>query len=470
MRGPPLGAGAGTCYGCQMLADTEELRRLYEDHIDRLVQSTGTVLVEHGLDALVISAGTPTPKSPFDDQDHPFRPTPAFAHWVPLREPDSAVVIEPGKRPRLVRARAGGFWDAPPRVESHHIWRALDVVETPAERVAGELPSLRRAAFIGDDPARARAFGFPEAAINPAALVSALHALRVTKSDYERACMAEAGRVAATGHVRLGEAFAHGGRSELALHLLYLEATGQDDPDTPYKNIVAQGENAATLHHVGYDREPRSAPSTSLLVDAGATCLGYASDVTRTWVRGEGGAADAFAELVRRIDALQQTLVAEITPGTAFEALHDRAHELLAEVLCDMELASAEPHTLVENGVTRSFFPHGLGHGIGVQVHDVGHRPHDPRPDNPFLRNTRVIEAGQVFTIEPGCYFIPSLMDELRARPAAADVNWSAIDALRRFGGVRVEDDVAVTDEGARNLTRPAMAELLSSGSDRAGT
>jgi Xaa-Pro dipeptidase len=84
----------------------------------------------------------------------------------------------------------------------------------------------------------------------------------------------------------------------------------------------------------------------------------------------------------------------------------------------------------------------------------VGCRLVPPRPDNPFLRNTSTIEAGQVFTIEPGCYFIDSLLDELRQRPVAATFDWDLVAELAHFGGVRIEDNIAVLERGIANLTR----------------
>ena len=442
-----------------MPCDPEQLRALYADHIDHLAARCGDALTARGLDALVISAGSLAPRSRFDDQDWPFRPTPAFGHWVPLREPGGVIIVKPGATPRLVRALVSGFWDAPPRVESHHIWGEFEVCETALDDVKAEIPSLARAAFIGDDPARAHAWGFANEAINPDDLVASLHAIRARKTGYELACLREANRVASLGHVRLSEAFFASNRSELELHLDYLEATEQDDCDTPYKNIVATNENAATLHHVVYDRARRTATGGSLLVDAGATCLGYASDITRTWVKGESAGASAFAELIRRVDGIQRQLVAQVAPGVAYEALHDRAHELLADVLRDLDIVRADPGAIVESGATRAFFPHGLGHSLGIQVHDVGLCPRPPRPENAFLRNTAELAPGHVVTIEPGCYFISSLLDELRGRPIAADVDWTVIDALRPYGGVRVEDDVAVIEAGAENLSRPALEE-----------
>jgi len=110
----------------------------------------------------------------------------------------------------------------------------------------------------------------------------------------------------------------------------------------------------------------------------------------------------------------------------------------------------------VARGVTRAFFPHGLGHSLGLQTHDVGCATRAPRADNPFLRNTTDVAAGQVFTIEPGIYFIPDLLEPLRATPRGAGVDWALVDTLAPLGGVRIEDDVQI-EGGAtvlRNLTR----------------
>jgi Xaa-Pro dipeptidase len=267
-------------------------------------------------------------------------------------------------------------------------------------------------------------------------------------------CIGEANRRAAQGHQAVAEAFMAGAYSELELHLLYLQVTAQDSSETPYQGIVALDENAAVLHHTCYGRQPSPDKTQSLLIDAGATCLGYASDITRTAVKGGGGAADVFAELVRRMEGLQAEVIGRVRPGLAYESLHDQAHELLAPILRDLGIARGSDDELVAGGVTRVFFPHGLGHSLGIQVHDVGCRRREPRPENRFLRNTDDIAVGQVFTIEPGCYFIPDLLAELRGRPAGAAIDWDLVDHLGRFGGVRIEDNIAVVDGGTVNLTR----------------
>ncbi len=106
-------------------------------------------------------------------------------------------------------------------------------------------PGAGTVAFVGDDPEAGAALGIDAAAINPAALLAALDAIRSIKSDYEIECIAEANRVANYGHAAIAEQFDHFALSELELHLAYLRVTGQDDADTPYKNIVARDRNAA---------------------------------------------------------------------------------------------------------------------------------------------------------------------------------------------------------------------------------
>src|SRR5262249_54488016 len=153
------------------------------------------------------------------------------------------------------------------------------------------------------------------------------------------------------------------------------------------------GEHAATLHHVHYDRQPRPGPAQSLLLDAGAAHRGYCSDVTRTYVRGPGEAASQFAELIARTEAMQQQLCAAVSVGLPYEELHERAHRQVGGILHDLQLVTCSAEAAVETGLTRAFFPHGLGHSLGLVCHDVGCAEVKPKPQNPFLRNTTTIAA-----------------------------------------------------------------------------
>ena len=378
-------------------------------------------------------------------------PTPTYLHWCPLVEPDAFVVVRPGRRPTLVRTVVDDYWDAPSPPESDHFWDAFDVV-TVGPGHAGDVLPGGKVAVITRDPGQA-----PPGEVNPTALIASLDHARTTKTAYELECIAEATRRAVLGHRATEALFRSSDVSELDIHFAYLAQSQQDDAWTPYKNIVALGPHCAVLHYIAYQRE-RISDDTSLLVDAGARCQSYSSDITRTYVRGNGPAAKRFGELIERIDVMQRAIIARIVPGLAYEDLHDECHRMLAGVLIDTGIGKGTAAELVDRGVTRALLPHGLGHSLGVTTHDVGMKLRPPRPENKFLRNTSVIEAGQVFTIEPGVYFIASLLGPLREDDRARLVDWRAIEELLPFGGIRIEDNVFVRADGVRNLTREAFS------------
>ncbi|HTJ46252.1 MAG TPA: Xaa-Pro dipeptidase [Kofleriaceae bacterium] len=433
-----------------MSPDPAALALAYAQHVDQIVRAYAAATEAHGFGALAIHAGAPALVNRFDDRHHGLSPTPSFTHVAPIGEPDAWIVIRPGARPRLIRPVVEDFWEAPPPAPPDFVLAAFDVVHANVEQIASLIPQ-NKTAIVSRDP-------IDREHLNPPALIEALDAARTRKTSYERLCLAEATRRAVIGHRAAAARFAaDANASELQLHLHYLDASGQADGDTPYQGIVALGRHAATLHHVSYDREP-GRRDESLLVDAGASFLGYGADITRTYARGDTG---LFHDLLARMDDLQQEICRRIKPGLAYETLHDEAHHLLAAVLVDLDIAGGprgSTASLVDRGVTRALFPHGLGHSLGVCVHDVGMKRVPPRPDNPFLRNTSTIEVGQVFTIEPGCYVIDALLAPLRADDRADLIDWDAIEAIRPFGGIRVEDDVAVVDGGLTNFTRDAFA------------
>lgn len=443
-----------------MTVDVAALTDLYRAHLEELQRRTDVVCKKHRLDGLLLHSGTPQKKTQFDDQFWPLVTVPVFKHWLPLNVEGCVLHVEPGQKPTLYFNVERGFWEGPPSPESNHFWPFFRVVEVHS---AAEIRKALQAkigglAGVADDRGFLAGLGLADDRVTPKALVEDLDATRVTKTPYEIFCLKQANMRACRGHAAVLAAFRSGDHSELDLHLLYLKETGQDDPETPYKNIVALNEHAATLHHVSYGREKIAAQS--LLLDAGASFCGYDSDITRTAVKGSGAAADVFKGVVDGVDRLQRQLCAQAKRGVGYEQLHDQSHHLLAAVLKETGIAkaSASAAALVDDGATRKLFPHGLGHSLGLVTHDVGCRQIAPKTENPFLRNTSVVDTGQVFTIEPGCYFIPSLLAELKAMPIAAHLDWSLVEQLTPFGGVRVEDDLLVEEAGVDNFTRPFLA------------
>src|SRR4029078_4576902 len=127
-------------------------------------------------------------------------------------------------------------------------------------------------------------------------------------------------------------------------------------------------------------------------------------------------------------------LCAAIRVGAPYEKLHEDAHHQVSTILREAGIVKLSPEETVAAGITRAFFPHGLGHSLGLQCHDVGCALIKPKPDNPFLRNTSTIAPGQVFTIEPGIYFIDGLLAGVRSGPHAAGVDWSLVEELTPLG------------------------------------
>jgi Xaa-Pro dipeptidase len=212
-----------------------------------------------------------------------------------------------------------------------------------------------------------------------------------------------------------------------------------------------------------YQHQAREVPGEirSFLIDAGASFNGYASDITRTY----SYTSSEFRDLIKRMDRLQQELLGEVKAGLDFPSLHLMTHRKIAEVLQELEFATGSVEALIENGVTAAFFPTGLGHLLGIQVHDVGGFMADEngktidRPSgHPYLRLTRRLEANMVLTIEPGLYVIDMLLDKLEGTPGHAMVNQDRVDWLRPFGGIRIEDNVRVLEDGCENFTRSAFA------------
>jgi Xaa-Pro dipeptidase len=401
----------------------------YPQHLAYLQAGYEAAMVAHGFDAIVLCGGAAASKNRFDDQYWPLSPTPAYSHWCPLVEADAFVVIRPGLEPTLIRTVVDDFWETTPPPESDHFWSSFALVEVKPGLAGDALPGGRVAVITRDQGTS------PPGTVNPPALIASLDLLRTRKTAYELECLAEASKRAVRGHRHAAELFRAGTPSELELHLGYLLASEQDEARAPYQNIVALGAHSAILHYVAYTRE-RITGDTSFLIDAGAKVLGYGSDITRTYVRGDGSGARRFGDLLAHLEAVQQEIIRRIRPGMPYEDLHDDSHRLLAVALRE------------------------LGHSLGITVHDSGLKPRPPRTENKFLRNTSVIDAGHVFTIEPGLYVIDGLLKPLQTDDRRDLVDWSAIADLRPFGGIRIEDNVVVEAAGVRNLTREAFATV----------
>ena len=396
-----------------------------------------------------------------DDLHIPFRCYGHFHHWLPVARPEQMVLVQPGKKPVYYQVVSPDFWYEQ-SVEMDSWWAdAFEIVRL--EKVAAvreHLPTSQHIAFLGENTALAANIGLPASLHNHKMLRDFLDFYRGMKTTYEVARMREANRLALISHQAAHQAFQNGG-SEYDIHMTYLRANQLLEHDSPYTNIVALDQKAAVLH---YQNKRRTSGSNSavLLIDAGVRHYYYNSDLTRTYAK-EGKGHPVFLSLLEKMGQLQFQLCQQVEVGKSYPDIHHAALDGVLDLLLEHEIVNGPRDLLREQRVPQLFFPHGVGHLLGIQVHDVGGYLIDdtgkvkpPQEKDRYLRLTRCLEVGMVCTIEPGLYFIPVLLGPQRDSDIGTHLNWDLIEALIPFGGIRIEDNVLVGENGPENLTRAA--------------
>jgi Xaa-Pro dipeptidase len=435
-----------------------------EAHLASLQARFGAALAASGHDAALVYSGLLLPVFR-DDQSYPFRPQAWYSIWGPLPPaPDCFVYVKPGSRPGLLICSPADFWFEQQTIPTADWTRHFEIqLFGSLAAIRAALPQdLSRVALIGAPCAEMAHWGL--GAENPEKLLLPLDFTRAVKTPYERSMLRNANRLAVRGHRAAAAAFA-AGASEYRIHQDFLAAIEQREQELPYNAIVALNEAASVLHYQNLRREPPAAHH-SLLIDAGAQWSGYASDVTRTYAAGDAAPGQReFAALIQAMDRAQQSLCAQVRAGVEWPDVHLAAHRSVAAVLRESGLIRCDADEALASGLSSVFLPHGIGHLLGLQVHDVGGWQRSAaggeiaRPaGHPYLRLTRRLEAGFVVTMEPGLYFIESLLAQARATHLGSRINWPEVDHLRSFGGIRIEDDLFVTASGCENLTRDAFA------------
>ncbi len=256
-----------------------------------------------------------------------------------------------------------------------------------------------------------------------------LHEMRLVKDAHELDIMRRAAAISAQAH-RRAMRFTGPGRFEYEVEAELLHEFCRHGARHPaYPAIVAAGANACVLHYV--DNNARLESGDLLLIDAGCEVEGYAADITRTFPVG-GRFSAAQKDVYEIVLAAQAAAIAAARPGNTWDAPHDAALRVLAQGFIDLKLCRGSVDAVLESGSYKRFYMHRTGHWLGMDVHDVG--------DYKVGDEWRELQAGMAFTVEPGCYIRPA--DDV---PQAL---WNI--------GVRIEDDVAITDQGCEILTAAA--------------
>ncbi len=442
---------------------TSELQPIFTQHVTNLLERHQQLMQKYDFDHIVIPSGEL--RYVFqDDMTYPFKSNAYFKWLVPFtNHPNCFLSIPQSGKPQLIYYVPKDYWHAVPDLPDENLFSQFDIhIITKSEQAKNLLPSSSaKVAYLGEAPGSFELSSNTQ--ILPEPLLSELHWLRAYKTDYEKVCLYKASLNGARAHNAAKNAF-YAGKSELDIHHAYVQAIGTKESDLPYGNIVALNEHAAVLHYTEMQTLKFSENDLrSFLIDAGGRHNDYASDITRTYSYRD----DAFAEMIQSMDDKQLEVIAAIKPGDSYIELHKLAHVKVAEVLKEFKVINVSVEEAIESQITSTFLPHGLGHHLGLHVHDAGGHQASPigghnAPPSPhdFLRNTREIEVGNYLTIEPGLYFIPQLLADLKEGGHSSSINWSVVNEFLPFGGIRIEDNVFITENSVENFTRQAFAEL----------
>jgi len=406
--------------------------------------------------------------------ERPFRQDSTFLYFMGISRPGVAALIEEGGETTLFLPKVDpkeALWTG--AVPGPETWRrqagadhcldiadlrggpylALPSCELQANALAAQLSGQEL------DPGRPGETG-------SASLRSAVITLRLNRDEGEVAEQRAAIEVTALAHCAAMQA-THPGVRDTAIDALIGGVFALHGMAAAYSPIVTvRGE---ILH--GHSRGDQMGVDQLLLVDAGAESRrGYAADITRTWPvdgRFDGRQRAVYSAVL----AANRAAMAALSPGVHYSEVHIAAARSLCVGLVELGLLRGEVDGLVEQGAHAAFFPHGVGHLLGLDVHDmellgdeVGYESGAARSTQfglSFLRLQRPMRAGVVVTIEPGIYFVPEVIgdDELRSR-LGDSVNWGEAESWLGFGGIRIEDDVLVTSEGHDNLSSSIPSEI----------
>ncbi len=434
-------------------------------------------------DGIVLIPGNGESPINFAANPHPFRQDSTFLYYFGLDAPDLVGFFEDGETDGLLAgpdpSPDAALWTGPAETMGELAERAgVRGTMGPDElrsRVSAALDAgvpvhflppyrddqvLRLGRLTGLPPDRA-------AEASSAALVRAVVAMRSIKSAEEIAEVETALSWTATLFQQVARRVAPG-RNVLELAGEVDRRLREWSTRTAFPMIMTpRGE---VLHGRTVDRTLE--PSQLLLVDMGVESpRGYASDVTRTFPVG-GRFSSEQRDLYRIVLAAQSAAIALMAPGTAFVDVHMEAARTLAAGLADLGLMKGDPAAAVAEDAHALFFPHGLGHLLGLDVHDMEGLGEDAvgydetiqrqaRFGLASLRFGRRLEAGHILTVEPGIYFIPALIDRWEAEGRASDfIDYGALRRFRHLGGIRIEDDVLVTESGCRVLG-PAIPKSI---------
>lgn len=395
------------------------------------------------------------------DVDFVFRQRSDFLYLTGVEEAGCFLLIDPRRNQNILFI---------PRIDNHHrVW--LGHVPGPSE--AASLFGIKRVLYADEMSAelRRRRAGYKRIYADqdcwkrsgsdlsgrrnsPAELRDALDELRAVKTPGELDLMRSASKVSSLAH-RAVMASVRPGLHEYELQAVFeSECARRGLRHLGYPTIAAAGVHGAVLHYIG--NKARLAGGELFLIDGGAELKGYGADITRTYPA-NGRFTRRQRDIYQIVLETQKTCIERARPPINSAELHVLSMTMIAEGLKSLGLLHGDTAGLVEGGAVRLFYPHGLTHMLGLDVHDVtgGRKRKMKNPGKVPVRFVAKLEPGFVITMEPGIYFIAALLKDpaLRAKHRGS-IRFDRAEKFLDFGGVRIEDDVVIRATGAPlNLT-----------------
>jgi Xaa-Pro aminopeptidase len=397
---------------------------------------------------LLIGAGEPVPLPEESDQTYPFRAHSEYYYLAGIDRPGGVLAFDP-------RQAVSKSWVAfvPDVTAAEKMWEGrTQGVGTPLSRLEAWLGS-RRGRPIVNLGAQLRGVRSDESEI--ARVREQFTHVRRTKDNVETSLLRRAAAATAAGFSRVRKQIRPGVTERMLQVELEAEFFRNGADRIGYETIIGSGPNAAVLHFSPSRRKVRH--GDFVLIDAGGEVERYVIDVTRTFVAGHKP-TQFQRDLLCLVLAAERAAIARCMPGAEWKEIHLKTAIQLTDGLINLKLMKGCTESLVEQGAHTLFFPHGVGHLVGLGVRDAsGRYPGRLKGETAALKNLRMdlpLAAGYVTTVEPGLYFIPSILnDPKRRRQHRQSVDWHRVDHFLGLGGVRIEDTVLVTDNGPKVLT-----------------
>ena len=279
---------------------------------------------------------------------------------------------------------------------------------------------------------------------------------RVIKDQYEIDCIKAANRISRDAHIAVLRSLHHF-HNEAQIEGIFANVCISNHAGLAYPTIAGSGENAGILHYTAND-EPLHGRQLVCL-DAGAEYLNYSSDVTRTFPISGTMSQEARA-IYMIVEQIQSMCIKHLKPGAKMISFHLAAHVCVVDGLLELGiLHNGSSEEILHVGTSRAFFPHGLGHHLGLEVHDVSSVPllryKEDRITLLEEQDQPPLESGMVITIEPGIYFTRYELERayLHDPVHSKYINATVLEKYWAVGGVRIEDDILITKDGYQNLT-----------------